>query len=321
MLLRVNAQVTTLGDFEIRLADEMKELQEPLPAEAEAEFKRRLMDSMLEEMLVLERAKDLGYTASKSDVDRALDMIRERNKFPDMETVYKAAEAAGMTKESLLAKVERQILMERVMGAEVFPKRDVTEWELKQYYEKIKDQDMIPETYRLREMVLLGGPGLEIRRAAAEKALSEGTPFAEAAKLYSQSPTADKGGDLGGVQPGDLSEELQAALKGLLPGATSPAVQTPFGLHYLHLEEVVAAHPRPYEEVKDRLPDMMFREQYKDSIAAFIKDLKGRYYVVINDRLLGPAVAGDKPPAPAVVDAAPPAPAAVEDPPPAPVAR
>ena len=279
--------MTTLGEFEKRLIEARTELQAPLAASEEAEFKRKLMDSILEEMLVLERARDLGHTASKGDVDRALEMIRQRNKFPDLETVYKEAEQAGMSKESLHQKVERQILIERVMGDEVFPKRDVTEWELRQYYEKIKDRDMIPEAFRLREMVLLAGPGLETRRAAAEKAMADGAPFEEVAKQYSQSPTAEKGGDLGAVQPGDLAGELQTALKALKPGETSPAVATQFGLHYLHLTEIVPAHPRPFEEVRPGLPERMFREQYKDSIAEFIKGLKTRYHVVVNDKLLG----------------------------------
>jgi peptidyl-prolyl cis-trans isomerase C len=159
-----------------------------------------------------------------------------------------------------------------------------------------------------------------VKRAAAEKALSSGTPFSDVARQLSQSPTAAKGGDLGAVQPADLSEELQAALKDLKPGGTSPAVQTPFGLHYLHLEEIVPAHPRPYEEVKDRLSDMMFREQYKDAITAYIKGLRGRYNVVVNDRLLGPAVGVEKAPAPPAADT-PPAPAAAADQPAAPVAQ
>ena len=288
VLLRVNSQVTTLADFNGRLAEARAELQAPVPEGEEAEFKRKLMDSILEEMLLMERAKDLGQTASKGDVDRALEMIRKRNQFPDLDTVDLAAQQAGMSKEALLAQIERQILMERVMGAEVFPQRDVTEWELRQYYETIKDKDMIPEAFRLREIALLAGPGLDARRAAVEKALADGTAFEEAARQHSQSPTADKGGDLGAVQPGDLSEALQAALKTLKPGETSAAIATPFGLHYLHLVEIIPAHPRPFDELRDQLPDRVFREKYRDNIAEYLKGLKSRYHVVVNDRLLTP---------------------------------
>jgi len=288
VLLRVNAQVTTLGEFKQRLAEARLELAGPVPAAEEPIFQSRVLESVLEEMLILERARELNHTVTKGDLDRSLETIRQRNKFPDLETVYQAAEQAGLSREVLHAKLERQILMEWVMGAEVFPRRDITDWELRQYYDTIQEDFTVPEAFRLREMVLLSGPGLEVRRDAAEKSLAEGTPFEEVAKRYSQSPTAEKGGDLGPVSPGDLSEELQAALKGLNPGETSAAVEVKHGLHYLHLVEIIPAHPRPFEEVKDQLPDRMFREQYKDNIESYLEGLKGRYLVVINDKLLKP---------------------------------
>jgi parvulin-like peptidyl-prolyl isomerase len=288
ILVRVNAQILTLGEFEDRYAQEKAALQATLPDGGEADFKKKLLESLLEEMLVLERARDLGFAVGKSDVDRALESIRQRNNFPDIDTVYQAAEQSGMTRASLHDKISRQILMERVMGAEVFPRRDVTEWELRQYYDKVKGDFTVTESHRLREIVLLSGPGLDERRAAVEKALKEGTPFEQVAERYSQSPTAPKGGDLGGLQPADLSADLQAALRGLQAGQSTPAVATAFGLQYIQLVEIVPAHPRPFEEVKDLLPDRMFREQYKESIETFVEGLKKRYNVVVHEELLAP---------------------------------
>ncbi|CAH0237028.1 Chaperone SurA [Massilia sp. Bi118] len=61
--------------------------------------------------------------------------------------------------------------------------------------------------------------------------------FEDLARQNSQDSLASKGGDLGWVEPGDVPDELAAAINGLQPGQVSDPIKTPFGLHIVQVVE------------------------------------------------------------------------------------
>jgi len=60
--------------------------------------------------------------------------------------------------------------------------------------------------------------------------------FEDLARQNSQDSAA-KGGDLGWIEPGDVPDELAAAINGLQPGQISDPVKTPFGVHIVQVVE------------------------------------------------------------------------------------
>lgn len=75
--------------------------------------------------------------------------------------------------------------------------------------------------------------------------------FAAAAKKFSQSPTAAKGGDIGSIQRhGSMVESFAAAAFELQKGETSEPVVSPFGVHLIHCLEVQPGQVS-YERAKD----------------------------------------------------------------------
>ena len=61
--------------------------------------------------------------------------------------------------------------------------------------------------------------------------LKNGKNFAELAKEKSKGPNAQKGGDLGIIQKGDLLEELDSAIRKLKNGEISGIVKSELGFH------------------------------------------------------------------------------------------
>lgn len=62
-----------------------------------------------------------------------------------------------------------------------------------------------------------------------------GTDFAEIAKVHSEDASAQKGGDLGWVTPGDTVPEFERAMNDLKEGEVSEPIQTPFGWHLVQV--------------------------------------------------------------------------------------
>ncbi len=61
--------------------------------------------------------------------------------------------------------------------------------------------------------------------------LDKGADFSQLAKERSKGPTAEKGGDLGIINKGDLMPELDAPLSKLKVGETSDIIPTKIGFH------------------------------------------------------------------------------------------
>lgn len=65
--------------------------------------------------------------------------------------------------------------------------------------------------------------------------LQNGMKFEEAARLYSEDASANRGGDLGWISPSDTVPEFERAMRALSPKTVSAPVRTPFGWHLIEV--------------------------------------------------------------------------------------
>ena len=77
----------------------------------------------------------------------------------------------------------------------------------------------------------------KVRVIRLKERLDNGSDFEELAKIHSDDPSGDKGGDLDWVSPGDTVPEFEKAMDRLQPGEISGPVQTTFGWHLIQVIE------------------------------------------------------------------------------------
>ena len=77
----------------------------------------------------------------------------------------------------------------------------------------------------------------KIRVIRLKERLDNGSDFEELAKIHSEDPSGDKGGDLDWVSPGDTVPEFEKAMDMLQPGEISGPVQSTFGWHLIQVIE------------------------------------------------------------------------------------
>ncbi len=73
--------------------------------------------------------------------------------------------------------------------------------------------------------------------AQIRERIAKGADFAETAKGMSEDASANNGGDLGWLSPGDTVPEFERAMEALMPGQMSQPVQTQFGWHLIQVME------------------------------------------------------------------------------------
>jgi peptidyl-prolyl cis-trans isomerase SurA len=119
------------------------------------------------------------------------------------------------------------------------------------------------------------------RMLMIKERLDHGGDFAELARQYSEDASANSGGDLGWVNPGDTVPQFEQAMNQLAPGEISEPVRTPFGYHIIQVLErrkqdmtQEAARFKARQEIRIRKAE----EAYDD----WVRELRDRAYVELH---------------------------------------
>lgn len=97
--------------------------------------------------------------------------------------------------------------------------------------------------------------------------LDAGADFVELAKERSTGPSAPEGGDLGYFGPGQMVEPFEKAAFAMDVGTHSKEpVESQFGWHVIKVEDKRAQQPPSYDDVKEQIRSILFREAYAEVV-------------------------------------------------------
>lgn len=223
-----------------------------LPAEEETRLRAEFLDQLVAKLLMAVHAEQVGIVVPDADVDDELERALEdaRTGAGGDEAFERELARAGITELQLRTQWREQIrvrrLFEGLMRKEIWKEGEVTEQEVRTYYREHREElPTRPETVALAHILILPGAAEETKEAAKrriediEREIRGGKDFAEAAKEYSEDPSAKFGGSLGYLRLEDLgSPPFEEAARKLLVGEMSPPVLTRFGWHLILLEDV-----------------------------------------------------------------------------------
>lgn len=128
--------------------------------------------------------------------------------------------------------------------------------EVRAFYEQESDRFKTPEARKVSHILVKRGEGVtdEQLQAKAEEIsqkLSAGEAFEDVARALSEDTfTAEKGGDLGLIYPGDLDAALESAIFAADLGASSEAVKTGQGIQFVKVTDIQASVQKTFDEVK-----------------------------------------------------------------------
>lgn len=160
----------------------------------------------------------------------------------------------------------------------------VNDEQLQAYYKDHPEKIQLPEKRNVRHILIMSPQESDATAAEAAKTkmegllaqIKQGADFAELAKTHSEDPgSADRGGELGFFQRGDMVPEFEAAAFALTKaGDLSEIVKTSYGYHLLQLVAVEAAKTPSFAEVKELLAQELKIELASKEYNAKLEQLK-----------------------------------------------
>ena len=248
-------------------------------------FRREVGQRLIEERLLLEEADRRGIKADRKTVKRQLEQFEEK---------YADNPQWQEERKTLVPEIRQSLEDQsrlRALLAEVEQIPPPSDKELRAYYDANRDLFTAPEQVRVSTILLKVEPWATAeawRAAEAEarklvKRLRGGASFEELARLHSQDPSAEKGGDLGYIHEGMLGEVAQAALDKLKPGQVSDPVQLLEGVSILRLDERLPPRLSPFEEVRERVTGLWERERRTEENESLRRRLVAAADIEIHD--------------------------------------
>lgn len=234
-------------------------LQLPPDPAGQLAVARNVLNDLVDQEILVEKAKDLGITVTDADVAKTVDaqMKRVRAQFTSDAEYRAELKNAGFGspeeyRRSLFEQVRRQSLQQQAFQKLIAtaPPASVTDSEITAAYERARTElQKRPATITFRQIVVAPRASPAADSAAKARAesllvqLKHGADFAELAKRYSMDPgTKNVGGDLGWNRRGSgLVPEFEAMMFSLRPGELSPVFRTPFGYHIIRVDRVQPA--------------------------------------------------------------------------------
>ena len=108
--------------------------------------------------------------------------------------------------------------------------------------------------------------------------IENGTKFEDMAKQYSEDPSANNGGDLGWINPGDTVPDFEKTMKQLNINQISDPIKTPFGWHLIQVIE------RRSQDMSKESARIQARQQIKmrkseEAYQDWLQELRDRSFV------------------------------------------
>src|SRR5260221_6510124 len=185
ILVKVNGEIFTKSDLEQRQVAALRQKGQAIDLKSDPnnvqlrkaldEVTPQIMVDAVDEMLIVQRGKELGYKLSDEQFKSVVDNIRKENKIETDEQFQAALKSENMTMADLRRNLERQMIVSRVQQNEVMAKIAITDDEARAYYDAHMNEFTTAPTVTLREILVATpadpkGVNVAAEDAALEKA-------------------------------------------------------------------------------------------------------------------------------------------------------
>jgi len=237
-------------------------------------LKNQAVQYLVQRAEFAQEADKLGVEVSSKDVDKRLDQIKKQY-FGNSEKKYKQQLAQqGLTDQQVKADIRSSLISEGIFK-KVTDKVDVSDAQIKEYYDQHLSQYSVPEQRDVAHILVKS-------KALADKLYTQikaGANFSELAKKYSQDPGSKSLGGKLTISKGQTVGPFDQTAFLLSTGQVSHPVKTTFGYHIIKaLGKVKPAKTTPLSgDVKKSIKQQLEQQKKNDAMTSWTKTMQKDY--------------------------------------------
>jgi peptidyl-prolyl cis-trans isomerase SurA len=298
ILVKVNGEIFTKTDLEQRQVLVLRQRGQQIDLKADPnnqqlrkaldEITPAIMVDVVNEMVVVQRGKELGYTLSNEQFKSVVDNIKKENKLETEEQFQAALKSENMTMADLRRNLERSMIRQRVEQNEVIGKIGVNDSDARAYYETHLNEFTTPPTVTLREILVnVQSDSRGVNVAADESARTRieelrtrvtvgGENFEKLAAQVSDSASKANAGLIGPLSVNDVSPDLRKVIESLKPGDVTEPIRTARGYQILKLETRSEPQTMSFDQAREQISERVFTDKRKAEYLKYLEKLRGQ---------------------------------------------
>ena len=296
---RMVEKIAAVVGENVVLASEVEEKAGPLLADVSkvpdpdkraaraSALRREVLERLIDDELILQQAVELKLTVTSEQIDSSIEEIKKQNSIDD-DQLREALKAQGMTMATYRADLKRQLLRFRVLNIAVGSRVNVSDEEVKAYYERhMKGAANVQ--VRASHIFIALPDGADLTAVAEKKAQAEKIverakteDFAKLAREVSDdAATRAEGGDLGYFGKDMLPKPIEELVFAMKPGEVRGPVRADRGFHVIKLVDRKTKDPKPLDDVKDDIRMQLRSKDMERQTKIYLTELRKKTLVDI----------------------------------------
>jgi foldase protein PrsA len=275
------------NDFRECVAQKQKDAPEPAkgqPKPTAEQFKQQckqeyeaLRDQVLQLLIqnewVTQEAERQNITVSDAEVKKAFEEQKKAS-FPEEKDFQQFLKTSGFTMEDILFRVRLEQISTKLRDKIVKGKDQVSDEQIKEYYEKNKERFAQPERRDLRIVLTKE----KSRAEQAKQALENGQSWKQVAQRYSiDEASKGQGGVLLAVAKGQQERALDEAVFAAEEKQLAGPIETQFGWYVFQVQKVTPKSQQSLEQAKATIKSLLASQNQQEALDEFIKNFQEKY--------------------------------------------
>lgn len=279
------------------------------------ELKNQILEQKIDQMILLQETKKQKIRVEKRELDEAMNQIKKR--FPSNETFQSELKKEGLSLVQFEKRIEEQLMVSKLIEKEMKNKiKQPSEADIKKFYDNViakmrgkdiglskEDDEVVDSVAKLlkrmsSEQIRISQIYIKCDKNATDqdkkaalgrvesvkKELAAGKSFETISERYSEdSILKQRKGDMGFVIKGDLDKRLEDKAFSMIVGQyTKEPIKTDSGYHFLRVKESKASSSFTFEDVKNDLAEVLYRQNGKKLYDKWVSDLKAKSSIKVN---------------------------------------
>ncbi len=275
-----------------------------IETEDKAKIARSLLMKAIDDELIYQQGLKQNINIDSATIDRELNHIQSQ--FPDKKLFLAALAAQRLTFEVLKNNIQKTLVQEEFVRANIAPGINVDDSEVKSFYDLNKETFLKPETFKIKHIYISTPEPNDgeiesaedqakakeiidwVKKEARKKidlaalALKSGKSFTIVAKEFSEdSNTSEKGGDLGFIMKNQILPEVSRVMVKLNEGETSSIIESSLGFHIIQLTKKKENQVVPFDEVKPEILNHLLKLETEKKLKSYLSGLRKKSAIKI----------------------------------------
>jgi len=243
-------------------------------------LRKKILEELIDQELLYQESRKQGLEVAEKTVSDEMEELKKR--FPNEEAFNDEMRQMNFSEETLKVQMKKNLSVKQLVEKEILAKVRVSDEDAKSFYDSHPEHFQQKEKVRASHILIKSEADTDPvskderrkKLEAVKKRIENGEDFAALAREFSQCPSAEKGGDLGFFERGNMVKPFEDAAFSMKPGEVSDIVVTPFGFHLIKVTDRSEARTVSFDESKDRINQHLRQMKFTEEKNAYVGDLK-----------------------------------------------